>query len=94
MYVWAEVKYEVGENNAALELTKRARAAQNQYAAYAEIAALYFTLAWQKAQPILRSPFESVTTARDTTEQAAPSAPDTAKKAEQAIPDAVAREAK
>lgn len=90
--VWAEVKREMGDSEAARELTEKALLTQNQYEDYAEVAALYFTLAWQRGQPLLRSPFESASTAPDTNQKIAPTAPETAKKADPAVPDAVAKE--
>ena len=87
--IWAEVKLERGDTDAAGKLADRARLADNPYEEYAEIAALYFT--WQKGQPFLRSPSGSATKAQDTTEKTAPTAPETAKKAAPPVPDAVAK---
>ena len=81
---WAEVKQQIGDKAAAARLMERAGAVENQYEDYAEVAALYFSLSWEKGEPVLRSPFDPVATAPDTAEKTAPTAPETATKTEPA----------
>ena len=77
---WAEVKTQMGDKAAAEALEQQARLADNTNDDYAEVAALYFTLAWQKGKPVLRSPFDNIGTSPDTTDKKAPTAPETATK--------------
>jgi hypothetical protein len=77
---WAEVKTQMGDKAAAAELDQLARSAPNTFEDFAEVAALSFTLAWQKGEPVLRSPFENIGTAADTADTTAPTAPETATK--------------
>ena len=81
---WAEVKQQMGDKEAAAQLIEKARTAENTHEDYAEVAALYFTLSWEKGEPVLRSPFDTVATAPDTAEKTAPTAPETATKTEPA----------
>jgi Flp pilus assembly protein TadD len=89
---WAEVKQQIGDKEAAARLIEQSRAVQNENEDYAEVAALYFSLSWEKGEPVLRSPFDPVATAPDTAEKTAPTAPQTATKTEPAkeIPPAAA----
>ena len=79
---WAEVKTQMGHKAAAETLNQQARSAENTFDDYAEVAALYFTLAWQKGEPVLRSPFDNIGTSPDTADKTAPTAPETATKTE------------
>lgn len=81
---WAEVKTQMGDKVAAEDLHRQALSAENSFDDYAEVAALYFTLAWQKGEPVLRSPFGNTATSPDTADKAAPTAPETATKTEPA----------
>ena len=72
---WAEVKRQIGDKDAAVRLVEQAGAVENAFEDYAEVAALYFSLSWEKGEPVLRSPFDPVSTAPDTAEKTAPTAP-------------------
>ncbi len=59
--MWAEVKREKGDPAQADRLHQRAMAAAGSFENYAEVAALYFKLAWQENQPVMRSQFTNPT---------------------------------
>ena len=79
--VWAEVKHTLGDENGALALRAKARSLEGENGAYSEIAALYYTLAWENGEVVLRDPFETVAAAPDVSRKTAPTAPETAVKA-------------
>lgn len=59
--LWSEAKREKGDIVAADRLHERALAAADNFENYAEVAALYFKLAWQDNQPVIRSNFVNST---------------------------------
>jgi tetratricopeptide (TPR) repeat protein len=59
--LWAEAKELLGDHDAAAALRHKALAATDQFENYAEVAALYFHLAWQDNQPITRNKFANPT---------------------------------
>ncbi len=79
--MWAEVKRALGDPKAAEALTVQALDTSSQFENYAEVAALYFTVAWKEGAPVLRNPFSAIDTAPDTAQRVAPTAPETAQKA-------------
>jgi Flp pilus assembly protein TadD len=75
---WAEVKRQIGDTAAAARLIEQSRSTGSESEDYAEIAALFFSLSWEKGKPVLRSPSDSMATALDTAEKTAPTAPQSA----------------
>lgn len=55
--MWAEVKRAKGEPVRAERMSQQALNVANNFENYAEVAALYFRLAWQDNQPVVRSRF-------------------------------------
>jgi tetratricopeptide (TPR) repeat protein len=55
--MWSEVKREKGDTAQSDQLHQQALSVSGNFDNYAEIAALYFQLAWQGNQPIVRSKF-------------------------------------
>jgi len=55
--MWSEVKREKGDTTTAEQLHQQALGVSDNFDNYAEVAALYFRLAWQDNQPIVRSKF-------------------------------------
>jgi Tfp pilus assembly protein PilF len=54
---WAEVKRQKGDATEADLFHQRALGASDHFENYAEVAALYFQLAWRDNQPVMRSNF-------------------------------------
>ncbi len=59
--LWAEAKKLAGDKEAAARLERRAREEAANFENYAEIAALYFHLAWRDDVPVTRSKFSNPT---------------------------------
>jgi predicted Zn-dependent protease len=55
--LWADIKRAEGDGAAADDLHAKALAAAGSVANYAEVAALYFQLAWKPGQPLTRNQF-------------------------------------
>lgn len=55
--LWSEIKRAAGDQAAAAQLHENALAATKYFENYAEIAALYFRMAWRGGEPVMRSPF-------------------------------------
>jgi tetratricopeptide (TPR) repeat protein len=55
--MWSEVKREKGDGAQADRMHQQALSVADQFENYAEIATLYFRLAWQDDQPVVRSKF-------------------------------------
>ena len=55
--LWAEAKHKSGDEAAAARLHQAALEASGTFENYAEVAALYFELAWEHDQPITRNKF-------------------------------------
>jgi len=55
--LWSEVKQQKGDRTEAEQLHQQALDAAGSFENYAEIATLYFQLAWQDNQPVVRSKF-------------------------------------
>jgi tetratricopeptide (TPR) repeat protein len=55
--LWSDVKREKGDQEAADRMREKALEASDTFENYAEVAALYFQLAWRDRQPVLRSQF-------------------------------------
>jgi tetratricopeptide (TPR) repeat protein len=55
--LWSEVKRQKGDPPQSAQLHQQALAVADQFENYAEVAALYFQLAWQDNQPVMRSKF-------------------------------------
>jgi predicted Zn-dependent protease len=57
--LWSDVKREKGDADAAARLRRKALDASDSFENYAEVAALYFQLAWRDNQPVLSSQFRN-----------------------------------
>ena len=57
--LWSDVKREKGNAEAAARLRRKALDASDSFENYAEVAALYFQLAWQDNQPVVLSQFRN-----------------------------------
>lgn len=55
--LWSEIRRAAGDQTAAERLQGQALAATKYFENYAEIAALYFRMAWRNGEPVIRSPF-------------------------------------
>jgi hypothetical protein len=55
--LWAEIKRAEGDTGAADQLHAKALAMAGNVGNYAEVAALYFELAWKPDQPLTRNQF-------------------------------------
>lgn len=62
--LWSEIKAEQGQKDEAVALHQRALEASGSFENYAEVAALYFQLAWRDGQPLTRSQFTNPGTVR------------------------------
>ena len=59
--LWADLKELLGDKAAAADLRRQALQATETFENYAEVAALYFQLAWRDNQPVARSKFANPT---------------------------------
>jgi tetratricopeptide (TPR) repeat protein len=57
--MWSEVKRQKGDEGRAEQMHQQALSAADNFENYAEIAVLYFRLAWQDNQPVVRSKFSN-----------------------------------
>jgi hypothetical protein len=79
--VWAEVKRILADENGAQVLQAKAKSIDGRTGAYSEIAVLYYTVAWENGDLVLRDTFDTVAAAPDVSGKTAPTEPETAVKA-------------
>jgi len=60
--LWSEIRRDQGDEAGARQHHEQALAVSGYFENYAELAALYFRMAWRNGEPVMRNPFHNPTT--------------------------------